>query len=486
MGRRGLRLVALAAVTVLALGACGGGNATPQAGASQSAKAPKAAGSPGRTAGSVIRWYVGLGSGTTTGQVNAEKAFVASYNQLNPDGITLKLEVQPSATAYDTLKSEMAAGNSPDIVGPIGMAAQNGFEGLFTDLSSEITKYNYDLKAFPDELVKFLNQGKDGQIGLPYLCYPGYIWYNKDAFTKANLPGLPTKVGDTYQGQPWDWNALGKVAAQLTLDNKGRKATDTGFDKANIVKYGMDFQGLDARRIASLFGSGSFLNADGKTAQVPATWADAFTWYNSAMWTGHYAPSAAAESGVLLAGGNSMASGNVAMNAAWGQSITSIAASASTAKVKNWDIGVIPSWKGTTTSPLDAETFTITKTSSNPDAAFKAMLAIMADTSLMKAYGGLPAKVADQSAYTSALDSTLAPIFPGIKVSWSVLDEMMVHPAMPSDLENLPGLAQVTTDYTAFLTKLQANAGLDMKAELAKLLTTLQADFNAAQPIVLP
>lgn len=486
MGRRGLRLVALAAITVLALSACGGANATPQAVASQSARTAQAGGSGRSTAGSVIRWFVGLGSGTSTSQVNAEKAFVSSYNSLNPDGITIKLEVQPSATAYDVLKSEMAAGNSPDIVGPIGVGERNGFEGLFLDLSSEITKHNYDLKAFPDELVKFFNAGAEGQIGLPYLVYPGFIWYNKDAFAKANLPGLPTKVGDTYQGQTWDWTELGKIAAQLTLDNKGKKSTDSGFDKTNIVKYGMDFQGLDARRIASLFGSGSFLNADGKTAQIPPAWSDAFNWYYSAIWTGHYAPSASVESGPLMAGGSSMASGNVAMNAAWGQSISSIAASASTAKVKNWDIGVIPSWKGTTTSPLDAETFTITKASSNPDADFKAMLAIMADTSLMKAYGGLPAKTADQAAYTATLDATLAPIFPGIKVSWSVLGEMMVHPAVPSDLENLPGLAQVTTDYTAFLTKLQANAGLDLKAELTKLQATLQADFKAAQPIVSP
>jgi multiple sugar transport system substrate-binding protein len=467
---------------VFVLGACGQTSTTsPETSAAPSSdsQASISPAVPGQ-----IRWFVGLGSGTLPNQIDAEKAFVTSYNKLNKDGITIKLEIEPHAVAADVLKSEIAAGNAPDLIGPVGVADRNGFEGLFLDLTQEIAKNNYDVKAFPDALVQFFQEANDGQIGLPYLVNPGYIWYNKDAFAKAGLPNLPTTVGEQYQGKTWDWNELGAVAAQLTLDKKNKKSTDSGFDKGNIVQYGIDFQGLDARRIASLFGSGSFVDSDGKTATIPAVWAEGYNWYYDAIWKGHYAPNATVEASALLGQGNSMASGNVAMSAAWGTSISSLWDSkTSTATMKSWDIGVIPSWKGNTTSPLDADTFTIAKASKNPDAAFKAMVAIEADPTLMQDYGGLPAKESAQASYTSSMDATLAPIFPGNKVTWSVLNEMMVHPASPSDQVNLPAFTQSTTDYGAFLTKLQTKDGLDINAELTKLQAVLQDDYAAVQPL---
>jgi multiple sugar transport system substrate-binding protein len=476
---RGLRLITLAAIPVLVFSACTTSNASPTAATASGSVAP-ATTPPG-----AVRWFVGLGSGTQPNQIDAQKAFVENYNKTNKDGITVKLEIVPNANAYDVLKTEIAAGNAPDIIGPVGVKGRNGFEGLFLDLNSEITKNNYNLKDFPDALVKFFQQGGQGQVGLPYLLFPGYIWYNKDAFAKAGLPGLPAKVGDQYQGKTWDWDALAGIAAQMTLDSAGKKSTDAGFDKTKIVKYGMDFQWCDARRIVSLFGGGSFVAADGITAQIPAVWAEAFNWYYTAIWTKHIVPTGAASSSTLLAAGNSQSSGNVAMNAAWGWSIGSIwDTKTNTAKMKSWDMGVVPQWKGNTTSPLDADTFTITKASKNPDAAFKAMVAIMADATLMKDYGGMPAKASAATAWFASMDATLAPIFPGIKVTWSVLTEMMAHPASPSHEANMPAFTQSGNDIQALLTKLQSKEGLDVNAELTKLQTTLQADFKAAQPIL--
>ena len=480
MRRRGLRLVALAAIPALAFGACNATSPTPTAAPATPTPAP-----PAGAASGTGRWFVGLDSlGTQTAQVAAEKAFVANYDAVNRDGITIKLEIVPSVAAADVLKTEMAAGNAPDIVGPVGVKGLDGFDGLLLDLTSEIHKNNVELTAYESSVVKFFQGGDIGQIGLPYDITPGYIWYDKDAFTKANLPPLPTTVGEQYQGQTWDWNELAKVAAQLTLDKSGKKSTDHGFDPKNIVQYGMDFQGADARRVASLFGAGSFVATDGKTAQIPALWNDAYTWYYDAVWKGHYVPSGAVESSALLAGGNSQSSGRVAMNAAWGSSIMSIAADAKTSKVKNWDVAVIPSWKGTTTSPMDADAFTITKASKNPDAAFKAMLAIMADATLLKVYGREPAKTADQAAYFTALDATLAPVFPGNEVTWDVLGEMEKLPAVPSPDSNMPAFDQAYSDIGSFFTKLQTTEGLDVNGELTKLQKVLQTDFDAVQPLL--
>jgi multiple sugar transport system substrate-binding protein len=242
----------------------------------------------------------------------------------------------------------------------------------------------------------------------------------------------------------------------------------------------------DAKRVASLFGGGNFVDTDGKTAVIPAVWSEAFNWYYDAMWKYHYVPNGTAKASTLLGSSNAQSSGNVAMNAAWGWSIGSIWDSkTSKAAMKSWDVAVVPSWKGNTTSPMDADTFVISKASKNPDAAFKAMVAIMADASLMQVYGGMPGKTALQAKYLQDFDATLAPVFPGIKVTWSVLTtEMVAHPAMPSHEANMPAFTQSNNDANAFKTLLESKAGLDVNAELTKLQATLQKDFDGAQPII--
>jgi ABC-type glycerol-3-phosphate transport system substrate-binding protein len=491
MARSGVRLIsrtaATVAVSVLALGACNSSNPTvtlpPLTTAPPTPTA--AATTSGPVSGITIRWFVGLDPhGTTPAQVDAEKAFVASYNKMNGDGITIKLEVEPATTAADVLKTEMANGNTPDIIGPVGFQSRIGFDGFFLDLTSEIERANVDMSAYDPAVVKFLKSDDGSQIGLPYTIAPGYIWYNRDAFAKAGLPDLPTKVGDQYQGQAWDWKALAKVAAQLTLDKGGKKSGDSGFDAKNIVQYGFDCQGCDARQLAAFFGGNWLVASDGKTSQITPLWNDAMNWYYSALWTSHIAPIASVVASTQLAEGNSQSSGAVAMNAAWIDSVGSIATDSKTSKVKRWDIGVVPAWNGTTSSPMTADTFAITRASKNPGAAFKAMLAIMADASLQKVYGREPAKKADRPAYFDAVDATLSPLFPGNQVTWSVLDEMATVPATPSPDSALPAFDQAGVDIDAFYSKLQTTSGLDVKAEVTKLQVALQKDYDAVQPIV--
>jgi multiple sugar transport system substrate-binding protein len=428
-----------------------------------------------------LRWFLGIqGQGTQPAQVAAVQAFVGSYNASNTDGITLTTEVVPQASAYDTLKNEIAAGDAPDIVGPMGVKGWNGLSGVFLDLTSEITKNKVDMTAFASGAVKVLRDGTGAQIGIPYDIYPGFIWYNKDLFTAAGMPNLPSRVGDTYQGQPWDWNELVKVAGQLTIDKNGRKSTDAGFDSKNIVQYGMDFQWLDARRIASLFGAGSVVAADGKTAQIPSFWPDTFSWYYKAIWTSHIVPNGTAESSPLLAQGNTQSSGHVAMNASWEWSLNLIAADAATSKVKNWDIAVMPSWNGSTTAAMDTDTFAIPKASKNHDAAFKAMLSIMADKNLRQVFAGEPANKADQAAFYTGLDVCLSSIYPNNQVTWSVLSEMENYAVVPSHESDMPNATQAWNDIDAFGTKLQNTPGLVVADQLAALKAKLQTDFDAA------
>jgi len=189
----------------------------------------------------VVRWFVGLGQGIQPNQIEAQKAFVKTYNA-SQNKIYINLEIIPNASAYDVLKTEIAAGDAPDIIGPVGVGGRNGFGGVFLDLSPEIKTFGYDTTKFPSAILDFLKQGSDGQIGLPYLIDPGFIFYNKDIFAQQNLPDLPKKVGDQWNGKDWTWDTLSTIAAQLTLDASGKKSTDAGFDASKTAQFGIDFQ----------------------------------------------------------------------------------------------------------------------------------------------------------------------------------------------------------------------------------------------------
>ena len=437
-----------------------------------------------------LRWFVGLGTGAQPAQIEAEKRFVANYNAANADCNLLMRETVPNANAYDVLKTEIAAGNAPDIVGPVGTKGLIGFDGLMVDMAPLVSAHHTNLGDFEPAVVDYFKHAGEGQIGLPYDIYPGYLFYNKDMFAKAGLAPLPTKVGDQYQGRAWTWDELAAIAQQLTVDSNGKNATQPGFDPQRIAQFGFDNGYADARRFASAFGGGSLVASDNHTAQIPPAWDHAWNWYYHAMWTSHAAADAAFTKSALTNGGGAglgtygslAALGEAAMETSWAWEIPNYGTvgqdGTPNTRIKNWDIGVLPSYNGATSSPLDADTFVIPKGSKVPDQAYEAMLAIMADPNLMTAFGGEPARLSDQAAYYAGMDATMAPIFPGNHVTWSVIDEMAKHPAVPSQEGYLPNAAMSQSIIDAFFTRLQNNSGLNVEAEIAKLKKDLQAAYD--------
>jgi multiple sugar transport system substrate-binding protein len=487
MGRRGLRLITLAAVPVLVLSACGNSGTSPTASTAASSSASAIVTStatppPGKTK---IVWFVGLGSGSQPNQLQAETDFVNNYNDNNTDNIFLQLSIIPNSNATDTLKTQIAAGKGPDIVGPVGISGRASFPGVWLDLTAEVASNKTDLTIYGDKLVNSFKSASEGLTGLPYDMYPGFIFYNKDLFATQNLPALPTKVGTQYQGKDWTWDTLATIAKQLTIDVKGKKSTDAGFDPASIQQYGFDTQWInDLRRFATPFGAGSYVAADGKNAQIPDVWATAWKWYYDAMWTSHFAPNNAERTAATMGSGATIATGRVAMELTWGWAMNSFGASDASgkpaSKYKNFDIAVLPSNAGVTTSPVDTDTFSILKASKNPDQAYKAMIAIMADTNLMVSYGGMPSVPSLQAAYLASAQKSVDTQFANNAVTWSVLTEMLNNQASPTHQDPMPNYVKATTDDQAFYTKLQSNGKLNMDTEIAGLKTTLQADFASA------
>ena len=70
-----------------------------------------------------IKWFCCLGTGDNMDyQVPVEQQVVDDWNAAHPE-IHVTLEVVPNVSAKDTLLTENAAGNPPDVVGPAGVAA---------------------------------------------------------------------------------------------------------------------------------------------------------------------------------------------------------------------------------------------------------------------------------------------------------------------------------------------------------------------------
>ena len=66
-----------------------------------------------------IYWYIGLGAGSQPAQIQPEKAFVDKFNKSQTE-IQLIPIIVDNKYARDNLTAQIAAGNAPDIVGPVG------------------------------------------------------------------------------------------------------------------------------------------------------------------------------------------------------------------------------------------------------------------------------------------------------------------------------------------------------------------------------
>jgi multiple sugar transport system substrate-binding protein len=487
-------LITLLGIVAIVVSACGSSTTSPSAAASASAgasaaavatatplivtPAPLAAG-PGPNGGTVVRWFIGLGAGTQPAQIGPEQKFITDYNASQKD-VYIQYEIVDNTQASTILKTEIAAGNAPDIIGPVGVEGLNLFQDQLLDLKPQIASSGYTSTGVDQSLVDFFNSlGKDGAtVGLPFAVYPSFIFYNKDLFDEAGLPYPPSKVGDTYDGKPWDLDALRTLAMKLTVDKAGKDATAADFDAKNVEQWGFESQFMDnynLRAESAFFGTGALVGADGK-AVIPDPMAQGAKWYNDGVWKDHFIPTAAQVASDLLSAGSEFASGNIAIDEGhtW---FTCCVTPPTPKKPFKFGFAVQPTVNGKTTSPLHADTFSILKTSKNPDAAFKALTAIVASTELLTAYGAMPADSTKQQAWFDSIDKN----FPGMNLDWNVAKAMLAYPDIPNHQSNVPDYAKVRSAMQAFGNKYRTTSGLDMDAELANLQTTLQGIFDAAQ-----
>ncbi|MBI3752318.1 MAG: hypothetical protein HY263_11760 [Chloroflexi bacterium] len=485
-------LGALAAVVTLVATACSPaattapGTAGPTGAAPSSGAliTPEPAGNLGMTSDGkiLIRWFVGLGTGGNPEQLAAEQAAVAKFNGADGPGgknnIHLAIEVYQNDVAYDTLATQISTHNAPDIIGPIGVRALNGFGDQLLDLSKYVADKTLDTTGVEQNLIDLYKvDGK--QIGVPYAVYPSYIYYNKALFKEAGVAEPPHKVGDQYTfpdgtKAAWNWDTVAKLAKLLTVDKSGNDATSASFDPKNIDQFGFDFQWTDPRGWASVIGgSGSTVAADGKTAQWPDSWKKAMEWYYNALWTSHTTPTQ--DYITALAGGNTFQSGKVAMDYVHTWYTCCVYADATTKL--DWDIAVAPiSFDGKVTAKLHSDTMGILATSYHADAAVTAMNFIMSQPEIAVTYGAMPAKAADRQAFFDKLDAKFAAQNP-TKVDWTVASSMLAYTEYPNHEADMPNFLKADAAIKKMQSDMLANGTLNIDDRMAQLVTELQTIF---------
>ena len=126
-----------------------------------------------------LRWFIGMGAGTDAPVIPLQQAIVDEFNATKPLGenISLKMEVVDADQAATILQTQIAGGNPPDIVGPMGVSSAATFFGGWLDIAPYIEANNYDLSDFDPAFVDFWNIGGE-QIGLPFGAFPSMLWYN--------------------------------------------------------------------------------------------------------------------------------------------------------------------------------------------------------------------------------------------------------------------------------------------------------------------
>jgi len=481
-------LISLLVIVALALVACGGETTettetttgTDTTAATVAPAAPTTA--PATGAPVRIRWFVGLGAGSDEPTFAPQQAVVDQFNA-SQNEIELVLEIVANDTAYDALATQIAGGNAPDIVGPVGIRGRDSFKGAWLDLQPFMDANNYDLSDFDPAMVDFYNVQEEGQLGIPFAIFPSFVLYNKDLFDEAGLAYPPHEFGAPYidaDGNSRDWNmdTLRELAMQLTVDRNGNDAFDADFDPTNIVQFGFMNQWTDPRGVGTFFGSGSLVADDG-SAQIPTAWEAAWRWTYDGWWTDWFIPNGPYGGAEFLQGpGGPFSSGNLGMmhNHLW-----YVAPWALGDANFSWDLAATPNYNGEITSKMHADTFGILRGSRNSEAAFKVLTYLLSPEvapQLLDIYGGMPARISLQEPW---LNNYFETNFPAQNIDKQVVIDAMAYADNPNHESYMPSFLETTDRYNEFWNRLANEPGLNFDAEVATLKNALQAIFTAAR-----
>ena len=97
-------------------------------------------------------------------QIPVEEELVKRFNE-SQDRIELVMEVVPNVSARDTLATQIASGNGPDIIGPVGWDGSNSFYGQYLDLAPYMM--DFDAEGLDPALINMYQTEKAHRLVCP-------------------------------------------------------------------------------------------------------------------------------------------------------------------------------------------------------------------------------------------------------------------------------------------------------------------------------
>ncbi|WP_432889878.1 extracellular solute-binding protein [Kribbella sp. CA-245084] len=187
----------------------------------------------------------GCGGQSTTksgGQVDLQFMYWGSANEKAAiEQMTKAFEKSHSGTKvqpvhvpgdYETKVNTLVASNNlPDVAYMTAPTAYRLAEqGKIANIYPYIEKYSQLSGRKPQN---FFWYGDKQVAGTPAASEISLLWYNKDLFTDASM--TPPAEAD----KAWSWDRLLEVATALTLDQNGKRPSDSGFKADRIRQFGL-------------------------------------------------------------------------------------------------------------------------------------------------------------------------------------------------------------------------------------------------------
>ncbi len=108
--------------------------------------------------------------------------------------LELVLEIVDNTAAFAALATQIAAGEAPDIIGPVGVRGRTNSLENFLDLEPLIESSGFDLSAYDEAQVEFWREDDGALTGVPFGVFPSMIYYNAELFDEAGLDYPPAAM----------------------------------------------------------------------------------------------------------------------------------------------------------------------------------------------------------------------------------------------------------------------------------------------------
>jgi multiple sugar transport system substrate-binding protein len=459
----------------------------PQTGGDTQAPAPTpVAQQPAPTDRVRVRWFVGLGTGTDPGQIVVQEEVVEEFNR-SQNEIELVLEVVPYEASRDTLSTQIASGNGPDIIGPVGWGGSNAFFGQWLDIGPLIQQTGFDTSIFDPALVEFY-QTEEGQVGLPFAVFPAAVYFIPAYFDEVGLAYPPQQYGEQYEldGRmvEWNWDTFTEVARRLTIDVNGRTANEEGFDRDQIVQVGYSPQWQTHVNYIGSYVAGGAPVYDGNTrgeytSTIPDRWKEAVRWYYEGMWGDQpFIPTGPLSAAPEFGAGNVFNTGKAAMAVTplW---YTCCLGDLRSAGIEFQAAAMPVGTNREVNGRVDADTFRIWQGTRNPEAAFTVLTYLLTDgaSKLLPIYGAMPAIPEKQDAFFDVKSQD----YPFVTdASWDIFRAGLSYPDNPSAEQYQPNYTEAWDRQQTLIDLLNNTppSQIDFDAEWQKMIDDLNRIYN--------